>query len=107
MSGIEADHITMVAVLSAFSHSGLVDEGQMIAKMINVYRINPRIEHFSCMVDLFGNAGLLRKAVQIITVMPYRPSHAMLATLVSASRIYGNTTIMDWVTKMLEVRPED
>ncbi|KAF9592248.1 hypothetical protein IFM89_012824 [Coptis chinensis] len=103
MSGIEADHITMVAVLSACSHSGLVDEGQMMfAKMINVYRINPRIEHFSCMVDLFGNAGLLRKAVQIITEMPYRPSHAMLATLVSASRIYGNTTIMDWATKMLE-----
>uniref|UniRef100_A0A5B7BVB7 Pentatricopeptide repeat-containing protein n=1 Tax=Davidia involucrata TaxID=16924 RepID=A0A5B7BVB7_DAVIN len=106
---IKPDHVTMVAVLSACSHSGLVSQGQMLfEKMPSVYGITPRLEHYACIVDLFGRAGLLKKAKEVITRMPYRPSPAMWATLIGACRIHGNTEIGEWAAeKLLELRPEN
>ncbi|XVE52858.1 hypothetical protein DITRI_Ditri02bG0158100 [Diplodiscus trichospermus] len=106
---IKPDHVTMVAVLSACSHCGLVIEGQLwFEKMQSVYGIIPRLEHFSCMVDLYGRAGLLNKAKETITRMPYKPSAAMWATLLGACRIHGNTDIGEWAAeKLLELRPEN
>ncbi|OVA11452.1 Pentatricopeptide repeat [Macleaya cordata] len=108
-SRIKPDHIAMVAVLTACSHSGLVSEGQILfEKMISLYGINPEMEHFDCMVDLFGRAGLLRKAADIITIMPFRPSAAIWATLIGACKIHRNTDIGEWAAeKLLEMRPEN
>lgn len=52
----------MVAGLCACSRSGLVAKGNMFEKMSTLYGIVPGEEHLSCMVDLFGRAGLLNKA---------------------------------------------
>ncbi|KAI9198575.1 hypothetical protein LWI28_018417 [Acer negundo] len=106
---IKPDHVTMVAVLSACSHSGLVIEGQMLfEKMSRVYGIFPRLEHFACMVDLYGRAGLLNKAKGIITKMPYKPTPAMWATLLGACRIHGNTDTGEWAAgKLLEMKHEN
>ncbi|MED6218113.1 hypothetical protein PIB30_023828 [Stylosanthes scabra] len=89
---IKPDHVTMVAVLTACSHSGLVSQGQLLFKqMIDFHGIVPRIEHFACMVDLYGRAGHLDKAKGVITAMPCKPTTAMWATLIGACRIHGNT----------------
>ncbi|KAE8703380.1 Pentatricopeptide repeat-containing protein [Hibiscus syriacus] len=106
---IKPDHITMVAVLSACSHCGLVVEGQRwFKKMQSLYGLVPRLEHFSCMVDLYGRAGLLNKAKETITRMPYKPTAAMWATILGACRIHGNTVIGEWAAeKLLELRPEN
>ncbi|KAG8633580.1 hypothetical protein MANES_18G119040v8 [Manihot esculenta] len=108
-NNIKPDHVTMVAVLSACSHSGLVTEGKMLfQKMSSEYGIVPCLQHFSCMVDLYGRAGLLHKAKEMITKMPYRPTSAMWATLLGACRIHGNTDIGEWAAeKLLEMRPEN
>lgn len=105
---IKPDHLTMVAVLSACSHSGLVIEGQLwFEKMQSFYGLVPRLEHFSCMVDLYGRAGLLNKAKEIITRMSYNPTAAMWGTLLGACRIHGNTDIGEWAAeKLLELRPD-
>ncbi|KAJ6687990.1 PENTATRICOPEPTIDE REPEAT-CONTAINING PROTEIN [Salix koriyanagi] len=99
---IKPDQVTMVAVLSACSHSGLVTEGNaLFKKMSTLYGIVPAVEHFSCIVDLFGGAGLLNKAKKVITSMPYRPTTAMWATLIGACRIHGNTEIGEWAAEKL------
>ncbi|RZC31475.1 Pentatricopeptide repeat-containing protein [Glycine soja] len=105
---IKPDHVTMVAVLTACSHSGLVAQGQSLFKrMINVHGIVPRLEHYACMVDLFGRAGLLNKAKEFITGMPYKPTSAMWATLRGACRIHGNTVMGEWAAgKLLEMMPD-
>jgi hypothetical protein len=60
------------------------------------------------MVDLFGRAGLLNKATEIITTMPYKPTLAMWVTPIGACQIHGNTEIWEWETeKLLEMRPEN
>lgn len=105
---IKPDQVTMVAVLTACSHSGLVTPGQLLfRKMIEVYGINPRVEHYSCMVDLLGRAGLLQKAKEVILRMPYKPTSAMWATLIGACRIHGDTVMGEWAAgKLLELKPD-
>ncbi|GLT75663.1 hypothetical protein SLA2020_473680 [Shorea laevis] len=106
---IKPDDITMVAVLSACGHSGLVAEGQMwFQKMQSIHGIIPTLEHFACMVDLYGRAGMLNKAMETISRMPYKPSPATWAALIGACRIHGNTDIGEWAAeKLLELRPEN
>lgn len=106
---IKPDHVTMVAALSACSHSGHVMQGQkLFEQMQSTYDISPRLEHFSCMVDLFGRAGLLKKAEEIIKKMPYEPTPEMWATLLGACKIHRNTEIGEWAAeKLLELRPDN
>lgn len=54
-TGIKPDHVTFIALLSACSHGGLVDEEyDFLSKMSSVYNIKPKIQHYGCMVDLLG-----------------------------------------------------
>lgn len=108
-SGIKPDHITMVAVLSACSHSNLVCQGKSwFGKMQPVFGIHPRLEHFSCIVDLYCRVGHLAEARDIIRKIPYTPSIAMYATLLKACLIHRNTDIGKWAADklLLEMKPE-
>ncbi|XP_044422789.1 uncharacterized protein [Triticum aestivum] len=101
-NSIEPDHVTMVAVLSACSYSGLVTQGQLLfANMFAVFGIAPRVEHFSCMVDLYSREGLLKVSEEIIDKMPFQPTAAMLATLIEACLTHGNTEIGKRTAKKL------
>ncbi|CAH8392425.1 unnamed protein product [Eruca vesicaria subsp. sativa] len=106
-SGVEPDHVTMVAVLSACSHSGLVSEGEMqFKKMQYMFGIVPRLEHYSCMVDLYCRAGLLVNARDVIRRIPYEPSRAMCATLIIACLVHGSKDIGEWAADLLrEMEP--
>ncbi|KAJ8510968.1 hypothetical protein OPV22_001402 [Ensete ventricosum] len=101
-SGIKPDHINMVAVLSACSHSGLVSQGHKLFKMmIDSYGIAPQMEHYSCMVDLFARAGLVKKAEELLYKAPLPPTAAMWAALVGACQVYENTEIGERAAKKL------
>ncbi|CAA7059430.1 unnamed protein product [Microthlaspi erraticum] len=107
-SGIKPDHVTMVAVLSACSHSSFVCKGQrMFEIMRNAFGIRPRLEHYSCMVDLYCRAGDLAKARCMISETPYGPSRAMFATLIIACLVNGNKEIGEWAADKLlvEMKP--
>ncbi|KAF6142975.1 hypothetical protein GIB67_014542 [Kingdonia uniflora] len=83
--GQKPDHVTFVGVLSACSHVGLVDEGFMhFESMSKKYGLVPKIEHYSCMVDLLGRAGELQKVEDFIEIMPIKPNVLMWRTVVGA-----------------------
>ncbi|KAL1535880.1 pentatricopeptide repeat-containing protein-like protein [Salvia divinorum] len=107
-SQIKPDAVAMVSVLSACSHSGLVNHGQsLFEKMQIVYGISPKLEHFSCMVDLYGRAGLLMKAKEILLRMPCNPTPELWATLIGACLIHGNKDIGEWAAgKLLQLKPQ-
>ena len=57
-SGVQPDDVTFVAVLSACAHGGLVEEGKrMFQGMESEFGVDPRIEHYGCIVDLLARAG--------------------------------------------------
>ncbi|KAK6153431.1 hypothetical protein DH2020_013070 [Rehmannia glutinosa] len=56
-TNVRPDEITFLGVLCACSHSGYVKKGRRYFRtMIDTWGIEPRIEHFGCMVDLLSRA---------------------------------------------------
>ena len=85
LSGQLPDHITFVGELSAYSHIGLVDEGfEYFKSMTEVYGLVPRVEHYSCMVDLLGRAGELDKIENFINKMPIKLNILIWRTILGA-----------------------
>eukprot|EP01018_Ginkgo_biloba_P026225 Gb_06173 [translate_table: standard] len=108
-AGVKADHITFVALLSACSHAGLVAEGQQyFNSMSQDYHIEPSVEHYACMVDIFGRAGCLDEAHNIIKTMPLQPDVGVWGALFGACRLYSNPELAEYVAeRLLEVEPEN
>ncbi|XP_038886745.1 putative pentatricopeptide repeat-containing protein At3g49142 [Benincasa hispida] len=93
-SGLNPDSIAFVSVLSACSHAGLLDQGRhYFHVMMEQYRIVPRIEHFACMVDLFGRAGEVEEAYSFIKKMPMEPNERVWGALLSACRVHSKMDI--------------
>ncbi|MFS7994031.1 putative tetratricopeptide-like helical domain superfamily, DYW domain-containing protein [Helianthus anomalus] len=108
-SGMIPDHISYVSVLSGCSHAGLVSEGQRYFDMlINEHEIIPTCEHYACMVDLYGRAGLVDKAKDLIDEMPMEPNAAVWGALLGACRIHRNSTMAETALKnLVELDAED
>ncbi|KAF9601993.1 hypothetical protein IFM89_024539 [Coptis chinensis] len=101
-SGLAPDHISYVAVLSGCSHSGLVMEGkQYFDSMTKDHGISPTSEHFACMVDLLGRAGLLEDAKKMIDEMPMEACAGAWGALLSACRTHGNADLAHCAVKHL------
>ncbi|MQM10506.1 hypothetical protein Taro_043398 [Colocasia esculenta] len=101
--GIVPDSITFVAVLSACSHTGLVDEGLKNFKLMErEYKIVPGLKHYGCMVDLLSRAGLLEDAYKLISTMPMKPNLAVLGALLSACGAQNKLDIAETITKVIE-----
>lgn len=108
-NGMKPDAITFVGVLAACSHAGLVDEGlSHFNSMISIYNIQPSIEHYGCMVDLFGRTGQIERAEEFTRNMPMKPDHFVLGSLLGACRIHGNLEVAERVAQQLiELNPNN
>eukprot|EP01018_Ginkgo_biloba_P030840 Gb_14956 [translate_table: standard] len=106
-TNIKPDPITFTGLLSACSHAGLVDEGlQYFHCMSQDYCIIPRVEHYSCMVDLLGRAGRLDEARDFIKNMSLQPNAGVWGALLSACRIHKNIELGEHAAEcLLELEP--
>ena len=90
MSGIEPNGVTFVAVLNACSHGGLVDQGFKYINLMRSMGIRPTIQHYGCLVDLLGRAGLLKEAFILASNLPEDPGFVIWSSLLAACRSHGN-----------------
>ncbi|CAJ2673909.1 unnamed protein product [Trifolium pratense] len=104
---ITPDEVTFTSILTACSHSGLVEKGlQIFGIMMKEYAIVPSEVHYSCIVDLLSRAGRLREAYNLVKTMPSTNSSAALSSLLSACRLYGDTEIGEAIGKhILKLEP--
>ncbi|CAJ1943272.1 unnamed protein product [Sphenostylis stenocarpa] len=94
--GLQPDSLTFAVILSACSHAGLVCEGRRyFDRMVRVYGIKPRVEHYGCMIDLLGRSGLIREAYDIIKSMPLKPNDVILRSFLGACKIHGWVPCLD------------
>lgn len=99
---VKPNHITFICILSACSHTGLVDKGwQYFHSMSKCYCIVPRMEHYACMVDLLGRAGRLDEAQDFIENMPIEPGPSVWGALLGACRIHCNVELGEHAAKHL------
>ncbi|PON33762.1 DYW domain containing protein [Parasponia andersonii] len=106
-SGEQPDHVTMIGVLCACSHAGLVEQGRKyFHSMTEEHHLVPLKDHYTCMVDLLGRAGHLDEAENLIERMPMEPDAIIWGSLLGACRIHRNITLGKFVAeKLLEIEP--
>ncbi|XP_031505118.2 pentatricopeptide repeat-containing protein At3g46790, chloroplastic [Nymphaea colorata] len=104
---IPPSEVTFLSLLGACSHVGLVEESlRFFESMEKQYDISPWVEHYACMVDILGRAGLLEEAAKLIEKMPSEPSATVWGALLGACRIHGNVELAERATQFLfELEP--
>lgn len=92
--GIQPNPVTLISVLNAFNHEGLIFEAEMLFNsMSKEFGISPAREHCTCMVDLFGRAGQLGKAADIFKKLSSSSDLVMSLTVLGACRKWGNVEL--------------
>ncbi|XP_059659374.1 pentatricopeptide repeat-containing protein At2g27610 [Cornus florida] len=108
-NNLEMDNITFIGVISACTHAGLVDEGRRyFDMMVKDLHIKPTMEIYSCMVDLYGRAGMLEKAMDLINAMPFPAGATVWRTLLAACRVHLNVELGKHAAeKLISIQPQD
>ncbi|KAG9442465.1 hypothetical protein H6P81_018319 [Aristolochia fimbriata] len=102
-NSLKPDDVTFICLLYACSHSGLVTEGKnCFSEMQKHFKIVPRMEHYICMVDLLGRAGLLDEAYKFIRDMPFEPDIRVWGALLGACRVHKNIELGEEVSKTIQ-----
>ncbi|KAL9456474.1 hypothetical protein AB3S75_005660 [Citrus x aurantiifolia] len=93
-SGVKPDDITFVAILTACSHSGLVDVGVEIFNSMQLdHGVEPILDHYTCMIDCLGRAGHFHEAEMLIDEMPCKDDPVIWEVLLSSCRLHANVRL--------------
>lgn len=108
-AGVRPNAVTFVGLLSACAHSGLVQKGRRcFNSMKRDYQIEPQVEHYACMIDILGRAGLFTEAQDVINSMPMRPDAFVWGALLGACQLHGNVRLGEKVAMFLiELEPQN
>ncbi|KAL2329614.1 hypothetical protein Fmac_017195 [Flemingia macrophylla] len=93
--------VTFIGLLTACNHSGLVKEGWELFHCMKDFEIEPRNEHYSCMVDLLGRAGYVGQACAFMMKMPIEPGVSVWGALLSACKIHRCVSLGEHAAKKL------
>ncbi|XVF37835.1 hypothetical protein REPUB_Repub20aG0045200 [Reevesia pubescens] len=106
--GQEPNQITFLAVLSACTHVGLVEVGwEHFKSMKSLHNIEPGPDHYSCIVDLLGRAGLFDEGVDLIYSMPFEPHTGVWGALLGASNTHLRLDLAKLAAQQLtELEPD-
>ncbi|KAG0495547.1 hypothetical protein HPP92_000238 [Vanilla planifolia] len=108
LEGLKPDRVTFIALLSACSHAGMVDQGlDYFKSMSTQYGIIPDVVHYACIVDNVGRLGELDRAYQFIKDMPMEPDDCIWSALLSSCRIHGNLKLAEAAAKnLVKLKPQ-
>ncbi|KAM7479521.1 hypothetical protein LguiA_027734 [Lonicera macranthoides] len=108
-TGTKPNYITILGVLFACSHAGLVVDGMYyFESMKKLFGIDPGREHLGCMVDLLGRAGKLDEAMKLIQEMESKPDTVTWRTLLGACRVHKNMDLAEYAAKqIIDLEPDD
>lgn len=90
---IPPNPVTFTGLLSAYSHSGLVQEGYKCFNSMKDYNLEPSADHYGIIVDMLGRAGRLEEAYELIKSMPMQPNVGVWGALLLASGLHNNVEI--------------
>ncbi|XP_068343652.1 pentatricopeptide repeat-containing protein At1g09190 [Pyrus communis] len=100
--GERPNDATFVGVLTCCAHAGLVEKGKdLFASMIETHQIEPKLEHYGCMVDVLGRSGQVREAHDLIKSMPTKPNAALWGALLGACTSHGEVELAELAAKEL------
>ncbi|KAG9159671.1 hypothetical protein Leryth_017418 [Lithospermum erythrorhizon] len=108
-SDVSPDKITFVSLLSACARMGMVKEGQSLFTMMrDRYRIDPVMEHYACLVNLYARVGFVEEALEIIDGMEFDAGPTVWGPLLYGCFLHGNVDIAEIACENLfELEPDN
>nr|AYM00843.1 pentatricopeptide repeat protein [Salvia miltiorrhiza] len=101
---LHPDSGTLLGVLCACSHSGLLDEGREIFKGM----ISPRLEHYACYVDLLARSDLIDEALGVVASMPFEPNNFVWGALLAGCVLHNRLELVEALsTNLVKVDPKN
>ncbi|KAL3733455.1 hypothetical protein ACJRO7_022905 [Eucalyptus globulus] len=86
------------AILSACTRSRMVLEGWWCFNMMSrVNNIQPKVEHYGCMVDLLTQAGLVKDSGELIKEVTTEAGFSLWGALLSACRTHSHIKLGEMV----------
>ncbi|KAM4104933.1 hypothetical protein ACJW30_06G195600 [Castanea mollissima] len=99
---VKPDDITFIGVLNACGHAGLVKEGLICFDLMRrVHKVQPKLQHYGCMIDMFGRSGQIEEARALIEEMPIEPNDVIWRTLLGACKNQENFNIGEPIANSL------
>ncbi|MCO5550103.1 hypothetical protein L7F22_003582 [Adiantum nelumboides] len=88
--GVKPDEVALLCLLSVCSQLGLVENGcHHFNTLAGSFGLLPRLDHVNCMVDLFGRAGCLIEAKDLLKTTPYHDNAVGWRCLLSRTKSYS------------------
>ncbi|XP_062096803.1 putative pentatricopeptide repeat-containing protein At1g10330 [Humulus lupulus] len=106
--GLKPNCVTFVTILTACGRGKFVEYGlKLFRSMSHDFGVEPVMEHYGCVTDLLGKAGLLREATMFVKSMPFEPDASVLGALFGAYTIHGISELENEVQKeLLGMQPQ-
>ncbi|QCD94783.1 structure-specific endonuclease subunit SLX1 [Vigna unguiculata] len=109
LEGYKPNDVTLLGLLWACNHAGLVDEGY---SYFNRARFeNPNLlksEHYACMVNLLARSGRFAEAEDFLRSVPFDPGLGFWKALLGGCQIHSNKELGELAArKILSLDPDD
>ncbi|XP_055811635.1 pentatricopeptide repeat-containing protein At5g42450, mitochondrial [Solanum dulcamara] len=107
--GIKPNSVTLLGLLLACSHIGLVDEAYSYFEQARTQDANLlKSEHYACMVDLLSRSGRFQQAEKFFRALPFDPGIGFWKALLGGCQIHSNTKLGEYAAeKVLALEPGD
>lgn len=107
--GMRPDEVTFIGLLNACTHGGLVEQGySYFEMMVRGYGIEPRIEHYGCLIDLLGRAGRFDEAMEVVKGMSMEPDEVVWGSLLNGCKVHGRMDLAEFsAKKLVEIDPHN
>lgn len=104
---VDPDEITFTGLLSACSHSGMLQKGRCFFEYIRQYKPTAlELQHYACMVDILGRCGKLEEAEELIKTMPMKANSMIWLALLSSCRMHSNLDVAERAaTSIFDLEP--
>ncbi|XP_058104191.1 pentatricopeptide repeat-containing protein At1g32415, mitochondrial [Magnolia sinica] len=88
--GMKPNAVTFLGILSACSHTGMIDQGwEFFNSMMRDHSIPPADEHYISIIDLLGRAGKIAEAEEFVCGLPFEPGPTIWGALLGVCSL-GN-----------------
>ncbi|XP_077214295.1 pentatricopeptide repeat (PPR) superfamily protein [Tasmannia lanceolata] len=108
-SGLRPNGVTLLCVLFACNHTGLVDEGCAYFDRARIEEPSMlRAEHYACMVDLLSRSGRFEEAKRFLKELPFSPGIGFWKALLGGCQIHSNMELAELAARnILSLDPKD
>ncbi|KAG8389062.1 hypothetical protein BUALT_Bualt02G0190200 [Buddleja alternifolia] len=100
---IQPNEVTLISVLYACSHGGLVEKGLEIFRSIDSYGIKANKEHYSCLIDLLCRYGRMDEACDIVKHIGIEVTDLRIGAFLNGFTIHERRDLAEKISEHLRM----